>query len=321
MLKNLQGKTVLVTGAGGSIGSALCERLARAGARRLVLLSLTENGLYNIERKMRALHPELEVIPVLGSTNHSYLLRQVFKNDIDIVVHAAAHKHVALCELNPMEAIENNVGGTYALALAAAQARVDQFVLISSDKAVQPTSVMGATKRVAERIIQRPSCYASETRFVTARFGNVMDTAGSVLPLWREQIAQGLPVTVTHPECTRYFMTMQEAVELILGVIDIESIDGTYIFDMGQPRNMLELAEQIIDGRFIDIKYIGLRPGEKLTEELHHGGELQPTSHPKINRVLQPEQEVLKTSELQAMLRYALEQDPAALKLLWKLAT
>jgi FlaA1/EpsC-like NDP-sugar epimerase len=278
-------RNVLVTGAGGSIGSVLCERLISEGVERLTLVSLTESGLYNIERKLRALRSDTELVSVLGNVCDRDLMEEVC-HGVDTVIHAAAHKHVPICEKNPLAAIENNVRGTLTLAGVAGKSGVETFILVSSDKAVRPSSVMGATKRAAEMVIAACS-QKYDTRFCTVRFGNVLDSAGSVLPLWREQIAKGGPITLTDERCTRYFMSIHEACDLILSVVRMKSKSGTYVFDMGEPQRMADIAERLIlsSGMGCGIEYIGLRPGEKLTEELHFGGDLIPTATPKVSRV------------------------------------
>lgn len=275
------GRSVVVTGAGGSIGSQICERAAFQGAKKLTLVSLTESGLYNIERKLRGTFPGVELLPVLGSVNDECLIERAV-HGADIVVHAAAHKHVPMCERNPAEAIKNNVFGTETLAMVSRATGVRQFCLISSDKAVQPASIMGATKRVAEMIVGRMG-----RGFFTVRFGNVLDSAGSVLPLWREQIAAGGPITLTDERCERYFMSIPEAVDLISAVIALRPDSGTFVLDMGAPRKMTDVARDLMKetGKEVPIKFIGLRPGEKLTEELHYGGELVPTDVPRVFRV------------------------------------
>lgn len=272
----------VVTGAGGSIGSKLCERLVRSGAKSLALVSLTEGGLYNVERQLRALESDTEITGILGSVCDSGLMYEVCKG-ADILIHAAAHKHVAICENNLIAAIENNIRGTLVAAEAAHEARVGQFLFVSTDKAVRPASVMGATKRVAEMIIANKETRSAHTIFTTVRFGNVLDSAGSVLPLWREQIENGGPVTLTDRRCERYFMSIPEACELIFGVLEMRR-PGTFVFDMGKPKKMIDLAKKLIreSGAKCEIKSIGLRPGEKFTEELHFGGSLEPTTHPKI---------------------------------------
>jgi FlaA1/EpsC-like NDP-sugar epimerase len=277
----MKGKNVLVTGAGGSIGSQLCEQILAEGASSLSLVSLTESGLYNIERKLRALNSDTKLLPILGSVCDRGLMDDVCAG-VDIIIHAAAHKHVPICEANPLAAIENNVRGTLTIATAAEQADVSQFVLISTDKAVRPVSVMGATKRVAEMIVAAKST-STQTIFTAVRFGNVLDSAGSVLPLWREQIANGGPITLTDPRCERYFMSIPQACQLVLGALHMRQA-GTFVLDMGEPRRLVDMAQQLIvaSGMRCDIQCIGLRPGEKLTEELHFGGELVATSNPKI---------------------------------------
>lgn len=279
----LSGKTVLVTGAGGSIGSVLCERIAKGGAKRLKLVSLTENGLYNITRKLKSLGSSTEIEPILGSVGDADMILACLA-DVDVVIHAAAHKHVPICEQNPIEAVKNNVFGTETLLKAAQWQGVGRFVLVSSDKAVKPLSVMGATKRVAELIVQRAALTEYRTECSVVRFGNVLDSAGSVLPLWREQLAKGGPITLTDPRCERFFMSIPEACELIETAIDFSP--GTYIFDMGEPRKMVDLAQSLIvsSGMPCEIQYIGLRPGEKLEEELYIGA-VEMTSHEKIFRV------------------------------------
>lgn len=277
-------KTVLVTGAGGSIGSVLCERIAREGAKRLKVLSLTENGLYTVTRRLRALGTATEIEPILGSVCDSDLVLSALV-DVDVVIHAAAHKHVPICEQNPIEAVKNNVFGTETLLKAAQWQNVPRFVLVSSDKAVRPVSVMGATKRVAELLVQKAAVSEYRTECTIVRFGNVLDSAGSVLPLWREQLAKGGPITITDPRCERYFMSIPDACELIVGALSIGP--GTYVFDMGKPQRMADIAQRLIvsSGMPCEIQYIGLRLGEKLEEELFTG-EVAETAHPRIYRVL-----------------------------------
>lgn len=278
----IAGKTVLVTGAGGSIGSVLCERLAKSGVHRLKALSLTEGALCTVTRKLKGLgFAHLE--PILGSVSDLGLLNDIL-DGVDVVIHAAAHKHVPICQENPVEAIRNNVFGTETLLYASIQAGVKSFVLVSTDKAVRPASIMGATKRVAELVVKKAERIQSDTQLTVVRFGNVLDSAGSVLPLWREQIASGGPLTLTDERCERYFMSIPDAVELILGALELGS--GTFVFDMGPPHKIADIAERLIrsSGRECEIEYIGLRPGEKLTEELFRGT-TEKTEHPKILRV------------------------------------
>jgi FlaA1/EpsC-like NDP-sugar epimerase len=278
----IAGKTVLVTGAGGSIGSVLCERIAREGAKRLKLLSLTENALYTVTRRLKSLGTAVEIDGILGSVTDSLLVREVLEG-VDIVIHAAAHKHVPICEQNPVEAVLNNVFGTQTLLDAVLDSDVERFVLVSTDKAVRPVSVMGATKRVSELLVKKAARRTDKCLSVV-RFGNVLDSAGSVLPLWREQIACGGPLTLTDERCERYFMSIPEACELILGTLRFGP--GTYVFDMGAPRKLADIAANMIaaSGVPCEVRYVGLRPGEKLTEELHNG-DLTKTPHPKILRV------------------------------------
>lgn len=272
------GKSVLVTGAGGSIGSQICEVIAGQGAKRLTLVSLTENGLYLIDRHLRSKYPDVKVNPVLGSVGDECLISRAMIG-VDSVIHAAAHKHVPMCEQNPVEAIRNNVFGTLTLARTARAAGITSFCLISSDKAVQPKSIMGATKRAAELIVR-------DMGYMAVRFGNVLDSAGSVLPLWREQIRAGGPITLTDARCERYFMSIPDAVGLVLSVIE-RGEAGTYVLDMGAPRKLVDMAAGLMAELqiVVPIEYIGLRPGEKLTEELYHGGALEPTDIPRVLRV------------------------------------
>lgn len=277
--------TYVVTGAGGSIGSVICEQLVQGGAKSIRLVSLTESGLYNVERRLRALNGNTEIVGILGSVCDESLMREVCEN-ADAVIHAAAHKHVPICEVNPIAAIENNVRGTLTIATVAENAGVGQFLLISSDKAVLPASVMGMTKRAAEMIVLDKASRSTKTIFSAVRFGNVLDSSGSVLPLWREQIARGGPITLTDERCERYFMSIPEACSMVLDVLSMKA-HGTFVFDMGEPRRLIDIARQLIaeSGLECEIQFIGLRPGEKLTEELHFGGTLHQTAHPKILEV------------------------------------
>jgi FlaA1/EpsC-like NDP-sugar epimerase len=250
--------------------------------------------------------------------------------DIDIVIHAAAHKHVPICEQNPLSAIENNVLGAYVLLGEAALAGVKQFILISSDKAVKPASVMGATKRIAELIVRDIPDADSAMRRTVVRFGNVLDSAGSVLPLWREQIAKGGPLTLTDERCTRYFMSIPEAVDLVLNTTALNS-SGTFVLDMGSPRKMIDLAldllEKAHENRFRTreecrdgIRFIGLRPGEKLTEELNYGGELLPTKLDRVRRVRESIDHVLGWGALKVLIDAVITRHTElALKTMWDL--
>ena len=270
----VSGKTVLITGGGGSIGSELCRQIAANGVGRLIIFDVYENNAYEIQQELILKYPDLDLVVLIGSVRNGRKLNHVFKKyKPDIVYHAAAHKHVPLMEDSPNEAIKNNVFGTYKAALYADMHKVKKFVLISSDKAVNPTNVMGASKRICEMVVQMFS-NRSETEFVAVRFGNVLGSNGSVIPHFRKQIEAGGPVTVTHPEIIRYFMTIPEAVSLVLQAGASAKGGEIFVLDMGQPIKISDLARNLIrlSGLTpevdIEIKYIGLRPGEKLYEEL-----------------------------------------------------
>jgi FlaA1/EpsC-like NDP-sugar epimerase len=283
-------KTVLVTGGGGSIGSELCRQIARLGPKRLVLFDQSEMNVYAVEAELRQKHPELALAALLGDTCDSSAVEHVFQQwRPEITFHAAAYKHVPMLEHQPREAVRNNVLGTRSVARAANAHGCGTFVLISTDKAVNPTNVMGASKRVAEMYCQISGRQNGAARFITVRFGNVLDSAGSVVPLFRKQIAEGGPVTVTHPEVKRYFMTIPEACQLIMQAAAIGTGGEVFVLDMGEPVKITYLAEQMIrlsgqtPGEDIEVRFIGLRPGEKLFEELFHSEEaLSQTTHDKI---------------------------------------
>lgn len=285
----LGGRSVLVTGAGGSIGSELCRQCARHGARRVALVEIDELSLVTTMAELRRDFPDLDCVPLLGDCGDPAVIAHALRvAEPDAVFHAAAYKQVPLLETQLREAVRNNVLTTSTVARACHEHHVGTFVLISTDKAVDPVNVLGATKRLAEMICQAMADRRS-TRFVTVRFGNVLDSAGSVVPLFREQIRNGGPVTVTDAEVTRYFMTIQEACQLILQASAIGSHEAIYTLDMGEPVAIRVLAEQMIrlagkqPGRDIAIVYTGLRPGEKLHETLFHADErYRPTAHPKI---------------------------------------
>lgn len=287
--RSLTGQRVLVTGGGGSIGSELCRQIARLGASELTILELSEYNLYRIEQELRAQYPELLLRCLIGDCGDFAACANAFAlARPQRVFHAAAYKHVPLLQYQLREAFRNNALTTRTVAQQAVQHGAESFVLISTDKAVNPTSVMGACKRIAE-IICQGFAEGHGTRFVTVRFGNVLDSAGSVVPLFRRQIAAGGPVTVTHPEISRYFMTIPEACQLILQAMAMGQGGETYALDMGEPIRIRDLAEQMIrlagkqPGRDVSILYTGLRPGEKLFEELFHPLEnYHSTSHPKI---------------------------------------
>ena len=289
----LAGKKVLVTGAGGSIGSEICRQVARFAPAKIVLLDNAETPLFHIDKELTAAWPGLRVIPVLGSVKDAPRVEEVFKEfRPEVVFHAAAYKHVPMMEFNPVEAITNNIGGTRILADTADRYRVADFVMISTDKAVNPTNTMGASKRVAELYVQALAARGSTTRFTTVRFGNVLGSNGSVIPMFKEQIKKGGPVTVTDPRVVRYFMTIPEATQLVLQAGCLGKGGEIFVLDMGEPVLIRELAEELIklSGLVpyvdIDIRFTGLRPGEKLYEELLLEGEgIKPTLHEKI-RVL-----------------------------------
>lgn len=267
-------KVVLVTGGGGSIGSELCRQIAANGVRQLIIFDIYENNAYDIQQELKRTYPNLDLVVLIGSVRNGRKVNSVFeKYRPDIVYHAAAHKHVPLMEDSPNEAIKNNVFGTYKVALAADRYKTSKFVLISTDKAVNPTNIMGASKRMCEMIIQVFN-NRSKTEYVAVRFGNVLGSNGSVIPLFRKQIEEGGPVTVTHPDIIRYFMTIPEAVSLVLQAGASAKGGEIFVLDMGKPVKIADLARNMIrlsglkEGVDIEIKYTGLRPGEKLYEEL-----------------------------------------------------
>ncbi len=268
------GKVVLVTGGGGSIGSELCRQLADHGVGRLIIVDIYENNAYDIQQELKISHPELDLVVLIASVRNTLRMRKIFEEyRPQIVYHAAAHKHVPLMEDSPDEAIKNNVFGTLKTVMAADACGTERFVLISTDKAVNPTNIMGASKRMCEMIVQTYN-KRSKTEFVAVRFGNVLGSNGSVIPLFKRQIAEGGPVTVTHPDIIRYFMTIPEAVSLVLQAGAYAKGGEIFVLDMGEPVKILDLAENMIrlsgfvPYRDIDITFTGLRPGEKLYEEM-----------------------------------------------------
>ena len=273
ILDYVQGKVVLISGGGGSIGSELCRQVANHQPRQLIIFDIYENNAYDIQQELKLSHPELNLLVLIGSVRDAGKLDEVFRDyRPDIVYHAAAHKHVPLMETSPCEAIKNNVFGTYQIAEAASRYGCRKFVMISTDKAVNPTNIMGATKRLCEMIIQTLN-KRSDTDFVAVRFGNVLGSNGSVIPLFKRQIAAGGPVTVTHPDIIRYFMTIPEAVGLVLQAGAYAKGGEIFILDMGDPvriddlaRNLIKLSGHVPDVD-IRVEYTGLRPGEKLYEE------------------------------------------------------
>ena len=285
----ITGKTVLVTGAGGSIGSEMCRQIGYFKPKLLLLVEQAENPLFYIERELRERFQEIQLKAVICDITDRGRVEGIFdKYRPEVVIHAAAHKHVPLMELNPGEAIKNNVVGTRTVADAADKFGAGNFVMISTDKAVNPTSIMGSSKRMAEMYVQNLN-KTSKTHFVTVRFGNVLGSEGSVVPIFKKQIAQGGPVTVTHPEMKRYFMTIPEASQLVLQAASMGKGGEIFLLDMGEPVKIVDLARELITlsgfrpGEDIEIAFTGLRPGEKLFEELSIKGEdMQETRHPKI---------------------------------------
>ncbi|MEO1550156.1 MAG: nucleoside-diphosphate sugar epimerase/dehydratase [Pseudomonadota bacterium] len=325
------GQAVMITGAGGSIGSELVRQIAGIGPAKIVLFEMSELALYQIERDLRASAPgTIEIVPVLGSvTDARHVARVLSAHQIDIILHAAAYKHVPMVEHNPLEGARNNVLGTQVLADAAVAARVKRFILVSSDKAVRPTNVMGATKRLAELVIQDRQKHAPQTIFSMVRFGNVLGSSGSVIPLFQEQIAAGGPVTLTHPDVTRYFMTIPEAAQLVLLAGSFATGGEVFVLDMGKSVRIYDLARRMIElSGFtlrdaaspqgdIEIKVTGLRPGEKLFEELLIGTDTVATPHAKILRAqevdLPPDTLAQVLDRLGAAVR---DHDPDALRVL-----
>jgi FlaA1/EpsC-like NDP-sugar epimerase len=317
--EGVEGRSILVTGAGGSIGAELCRQVIAARAARLVLLDHSEFALYSIHQQLLELADRLphisrvDVVPVVGSMLNDRLVRRIIAdNDIDTLFHAAAYKHVPLLEENELTGIENNVFGTLAVVRAALDAKLNRFTMISTDKAVRPTSVMGASKRVAELVVQafadRLDC---STQFAIVRFGNVLDSSGSVVQRFRNQIRAGGPITVTHPEVTRYFMSIPEATQLVLQASAMGHLGEVFVLDMGEPVKIVDLARHMVNlsgmsvrdadnpSGDIEISYVGLRPGEKLYEELFLGHGLVTTNHPRIRKA---KERVIQEPELELLL-------------------
>jgi FlaA1/EpsC-like NDP-sugar epimerase len=308
-------KVVMVTGAGGSIGSELCRQIIVSGPLELILLDNSEYALYSIEQELRAtmasLNLDLELVPLLGSVRDQNRLENIYRTfAVATVYHAAAYKHVPLVEYNMSEGVSNNVFGTWSAAEAARLAGVETFVLVSTDKAVRPTNIMGASKRFAELILQGLAQRETDTRFCIVRFGNVLGSSGSVVPKFRQQIEKGGPVTVTHPEVSRYFMSIPEAAQLVLHAGAMSTGGDVFVLDMGEPVRIIDLARRMIQlsgyethrdegGSRIEIEYVGLRPGEKLHEELLLGNNVAGTEHPMIMRA---QEECLPYAEIEALL-------------------
>ncbi|HET7144899.1 MAG TPA: nucleoside-diphosphate sugar epimerase/dehydratase [Anaerolineales bacterium] len=288
----LEGKRVLVTGAGGSIGGELCRQIARRNPAELVLLGHGENSIFEILLELQGSYPTLKLIPIIADIRNMQRLDSVFKqHQPQIVFHAAAHKHVPLMEANPVEAITNNVIGTRNVVQAALDHNVERFVLISTDKAVRPSSIYGATKRLAEMIVL-DAARRHKRAFTVVRFGNVLGSRGSIIPIFKNQIANGGPITITHPDMVRFFMTIPEAVYLVLQASSMQNGGEVFVLNMGEPVRILDLAEDLIKlsglepNRDIEITFTGIRPGEKMAEELwDEGTPLAQTSHPDIFRL------------------------------------
>lgn len=293
--KNIKNKVVMVTGAGGSIGSELTRQIAILKPKKLIIIDMSEFALYTISQEIIAKFPNLEKIDVLGSVASNHLVNDVIvKHNVNTIYHAAAYKHVPIVEHSPIVGIKNNVMGTYVIAKAAITHNVDNVVLISTDKAVRPSNIMGASKRLAEMILQAFNTQSTHTVFTMVRFGNVLGSSGSVVPLFREQIKNGGPITVTHPDIIRYFMTIPEAVALVIQAGNMAHGGEVFVLDMGSPIKIVDLARQMIhlsglkikDGLYsqgdIEIVFTGLRPGEKLYEELLIGDNPESTGHPRI---------------------------------------
>jgi len=293
--KNITGKSIVVTGAGGSIGSELCRQISALKPKKIVLFDHSEFALYNIHKELDGANLDIDIVPVLGTVLDKTKVLDTFKrNAIDTVYHAAAYKHVPMVEMNPLDGIKNNVIGTFNCVRSAIESNIETFILISTDKAVRPTSIMGATKRFSELILQAADSISTNTIFSMVRFGNVLDSAGSVVPLFRNQINKGGPITVTHPDINRYFMSIEEAVQLVIQAGAMSSGGEVFVLEMGEPIKIIDLAKKMInlsgyipktvdnlDGD-IEIKITGLRPGEKLHEELIIGENVYSTDHPQI---------------------------------------
>ena len=309
---NIFNKVVMVTGAGGSIGSELCRQIVLLNPKVLILFELSEYALYKIDRELSDSVSNIEILPLLGTVNNKHRLNHILKRfDVQTIYHAAAYKHVPMVEFNNTEGVSNNIFGTLCCAEAAIKQKVETFVLISTDKAVRPTSTMGTTKRFAELVLQALSVKQTDTRFTMVRFGNVLGSSGSVIPLFKKQIDEGGPVTVTNSKMIRYFMTIPEAVELVIQAGAMGKGGDVFVLNMGEPVPIVELAKKMIrlsglqvkdkssPNGDIEIKYTGVRPGEKLFEELLVGSNISTTDHPMIMRA---EEETLAWDKLNSIL-------------------
>ena len=316
--KNIFNKTVMVTGAGGSIGSELCRQIVKLKPQQLLLLEVSEYALYAIEKELKEYiannQIELKILPFLGTVQNENRLKNILSAfNVDTLYHAAAYKHVPMVEYNVVEGVRNNVFGTLNTAKAAIDAKVETFVLVSTDKAVRPTNVMGATKRMAELVLQGLAKTNTKTRFCMVRFGNVLGSSGSVVPLFKKQIKQGGPVTVTHPDIIRYFMTIPEAAQLVIQAGAMGKGGDVFVLDMGEPVKIADLAKKVISlmgmesktgknpNGDIEIKYTGLRPGEKLYEELLIGDNVAGTDHP---RIMTADEVFLEWKEIQKIIEH-----------------
>lgn len=333
LAKNITGKNVMVTGAGGSIGSELCRQVLKQNPKSLILFELNEYNLYQIDQELsggaKNSTGTVKIIPILGSVQTEQRLKTLMKNHkVDTIYHTAAYKHVPLVEDNIIAGIQNNVFGTLSCAQAAIEAKVENFTLISTDKAVRPTNIMGASKRLAELVLQALADKKTATTFTIVRFGNVLGSSGSVVPLFKKQIEAGGPITITHPEIVRYFMLTQEAAELVIQASAMGHNGQVFVLDMGEPVKIVELARKMIqlsgkkEGLLgnthhdeIAIQFIGLRPGEKLYEELLIGGNVEETCHHKIMTAMEEklnwQEMALVLSELE---RNCNEHDVVAIK-------
>ncbi|MDK9757383.1 polysaccharide biosynthesis protein [Vibrio sp. D173a] len=333
LAKNITGKNVMVTGAGGSIGSELCRQVLKQNPKSLILFELNEYNLYQIDQELSGSPitsaSTVKIIPILGSVQTEQRLITLMKNhQVDTIYHTAAYKHVPLVEDNIIAGIQNNVFGTLSCAQAAIEAKVENFTLISTDKAVRPTNIMGASKRLAELVLQALADKKTATTFTIVRFGNVLGSSGSVVPLFKKQIETGGPITITHPEIVRYFMLTQEAAELVIQASAMGHNGQVFVLDMGEPVKIVELARKMIqlsgkkEGLLgnthhdeIAIQFIGLRPGEKLYEELLIGGNVEETCHHKIMTAME---EKLSWHEMMLVLneleRNCNEHDAVAIK-------